>query len=82
VQARATLAKAVREQPSNPQTWLALGRYDLRSSPAAALKELQAAIYLDPQSIAPELLTPQRKDAEAIEIFNDYVLALRMSGGH
>jgi hypothetical protein len=82
VHARATLAKAVGEQPSNPQTWLALGRYDLHRSPAAALKELQAAIYLDPQSIAPELLAPPRKDAEAIEIYNDYVLALRMSGGH
>ena len=28
--ARATLERAVRLQPSNPQTWLALGRYDAR----------------------------------------------------
>ena len=27
--ARATLQKAVRQQPSNPQTWLTLGRFDL-----------------------------------------------------
>jgi tetratricopeptide (TPR) repeat protein len=76
-QARATLQRAVREQPSNPQTWLTLARYDLAREPAAALHELQAAIYLDPESIAPELLTPQRKDREAIEIYNDYVQALR-----
>ena len=32
--ARATLQHAVRLQPSNPQTWLALGRFDLRADPA------------------------------------------------
>jgi tetratricopeptide (TPR) repeat protein len=78
-QAHATLQRAVREQPSNPQTWLALARYDLAREPLAALHELQAAIYLDPESIAPELLTPERKDREAIEIYNDYVQALRAS---
>ncbi len=80
-QARATLAKAVSEQPSNPQTWLALARYDLNREPRAALHELQAAIYLDPESIAPEMLA--RKDAEAregIEIYNDYVQTLRATG--
>ena len=35
--ARATLQRAVHLQPSNPQTWLALARYDLASDPAAAL---------------------------------------------
>jgi hypothetical protein len=78
-QARATLQRAVREQPSNPQTWLALGRFDLSRNPQAALRELQAAIYLDPESIAPELLSPARGDREAVEIYNDYVQALRMA---
>jgi len=78
-QARATLQRAVREQPSNPQTWLALGRFDLAGNPRAALTELQAAIYLDPESIAPELLSPARGDREAVEIYNDYIQALRMA---
>jgi hypothetical protein len=48
---RATLQKAVRLQPSNPQTWLELGLYDRRKQPRAALRELRAAVYLDPRSI-------------------------------
>jgi hypothetical protein len=48
---RSTLQKAVRLQPSNPQTWLELGLYDRPSQPQAALQELRAAVYLDPQSI-------------------------------
>ncbi len=77
--ARATLERAVREQPSNPQTWLALGRYDLSTDPSAAVKDLQAAIYLNPESIAPELLTREYNDPEAVEIYNDYIQALRAS---
>jgi hypothetical protein len=73
--ARDTLLKAVREQPSNPQTWLTLGRYDLHTDPAAALTELRAAIYLDPESIAPEELASG--SPEAIEIYDAYVQALR-----
>jgi len=72
--ARATLQRAVRLQPSNPQTWLALARYDLTSSPRAAVDELQAAIYLNPESIAPEAVAKER---EALEIHNDYIEALR-----
>jgi cytochrome c-type biogenesis protein CcmH/NrfG len=49
--ARATLQKAVRLQPSNPQTWLTLGQYDMPTNPQAAVNELRAAVYLDPQSI-------------------------------
>jgi hypothetical protein len=75
--ARATLQRAVRLQPSNPQTWLYLGEYDLRSDPRSAVDELGAAIYLDPESIAPELI--QQGNARAIEIQNDYVQALRAS---
>jgi tetratricopeptide (TPR) repeat protein len=72
--ARATLQRAVRLQPSNPQTWLALGRYDLASDPRSAVQELQAAIYLNPESIAPEALAKER---QAVEIHNDYIQALR-----
>jgi hypothetical protein len=49
--ARATLQKAVRLQPSNPETWLTLGEYDLTSDPQAAMQELRAAVYLNPLSI-------------------------------
>jgi len=75
--ARATLERAVRLQPSNPQTWLALGRHDLTSNPQAAVKELQAAIYLDPESIAPEAIA--NGEREAIEIRNQYIQALQAS---
>jgi O-antigen ligase len=75
--ARATLQRAVRLQPSNPQTWLTLGRYDLTHAPRSALAELQAAIYLNPESIAPELLASHQR--EAVEIYNDYVEAVRAS---
>lgn len=73
--ARQTLVKAVRLQPSNPQTWLALGRMDLDSRPQAALSELRAAIYLDPQSIS---LAPPASE-EAIRLYNEYVQALRQT---
>ncbi len=39
-------------QPSNPETWLTLGEYDLKSNPRAAVGELRAAVYLNPESIA------------------------------
>jgi hypothetical protein len=50
--ARGTLQKAVRTQPSNPETWLTLGEYDLKNNPRAAVGELRAAVYLNPESIA------------------------------
>jgi hypothetical protein len=49
--ARATLQKAVKLQPSNPQTWRALGEYDMTANPSAAVEELRAAVYLNPESI-------------------------------
>jgi hypothetical protein len=49
--ARATLQKAVQLQPSNPQTWLTLGQYDMTADPREAVNELRAAVYLDPLSI-------------------------------
>jgi hypothetical protein len=63
--ARATLQKAVRLEPSNPQTWFTLGEYDLVADPRAAVGELRAAVYLDPESIP---------------IQNAYVQALRGTG--
>ncbi len=78
--AKATLQRAVRLQPSNPQAWLALARYDLSSEPAVALKELQAAIYLNPELIAPEAIAPPYPNPESVEIYNDYVQALRAPG--
>jgi O-antigen ligase/Tfp pilus assembly protein PilF len=74
--ARATLERAVRTQPSNPESWLALGRYELQDDdPAAAVGALQAAIYLDPELIAPEAIADGRR--KAIETQNDYIQALR-----
>jgi O-antigen ligase/polysaccharide polymerase Wzy-like membrane protein/tetratricopeptide repeat protein len=84
--ARATLLQAVRLQPSNPQTWLALGEFDLahpgargasEGGPHAAVSELAAAIYLNPELVAPESIA--RGSQEAITAQNDYVEALRAS---
>ena len=87
--ARATLQHAVRLQPSNPETWLRLGEYDLASERSgvtiaaaeggahAVVTELGAAIFLNPESIAPEAVADG--NPEAIMIQNDYVEALRAS---
>ena len=72
-----TLQRAVRLQPSNPETWLALGEDELARAPRSALGPLSAAIYLNPESIAPALIA--RGDPEAIAIQNEYVQALRAS---
>jgi cytochrome c-type biogenesis protein CcmH/NrfG len=76
--AQSTFQRAVRLQPSNPETWLALGEFDVTTAPRAAVDELGAAIYLNPESIAPELIAAGNE--EAITIQNDYVEALRGSG--
>ncbi len=73
--ARATLQKAVRLQPSNPRTWLTLGQFDLTSTPQAALQELRAGIYLNPELISAEALS--RGEQEAVQVYNDYIVALR-----
>jgi hypothetical protein len=62
--ARATLQKAVQMQPSNPETWLTLGEYDLKSDPQAAVGELRAAVYLNPESIAAQNAYVQALRAE------------------
>jgi O-antigen ligase len=78
--ARATLTRAVRLQPSNPQSWLELARFDLSNDhPRLAVSELQAAIYLNPELIAPEAIAPPYGQQEAIETYNDYIQALRAS---
>ena len=74
--ARATLVRAVHLQPSNPQTWKALGEYDLRNgSPTAALGELRATVYLNPEAVAP--LASIQYDPELLAIQNAYIQALR-----
>jgi Flp pilus assembly protein TadD len=73
--ARATLQRAVRLQPSNPETWAHLGEYDASGDPRSAVDELRAAVYLNPQSIAPEAIA--RGNEESIILRNDYVDALR-----
>ena len=75
--ARATLQRAVKLQPSNPETWLHLGLYEIRGNPRMALSDLEAVIYLDPQSIAPELITGPRASTTSIELQNAYIQALR-----
>jgi hypothetical protein len=76
--ARATLVRAVHLQPSNPQTWKALGEYDLRTGNyTAALNELRATVYLNPEAVAP--LASIRYDPELLAIQNDYIQALRES---
>jgi tetratricopeptide (TPR) repeat protein len=77
--ARATLQKAVRLQPSNPQTWLELARFDLASNPKAALSEFQAGIYLNPELISTEAISPPNAQPESVEVYNDYIQALRAS---
>jgi tetratricopeptide (TPR) repeat protein len=77
--ARATLQKAVRLQPSNPQTWLELARFDLASNPKAAVSEFQAAIYLNPELISTEAISPPNAQPESVEVYNDYIQALRAS---
>jgi len=74
--ARATLVRAVHLQPSNPQTWKALGEYDLRTGNyTAALNELRATVYLNPEAVAP--LSVIQYDPELLAIQNAYIQALR-----
>jgi O-antigen ligase len=74
--ARATLVRAVHLQPSNPQTWQTLGEYDLRNGdPKAAMSELRAAVYLNPEAIAP--LSAIQYDPALLALHNDYLEALR-----
>ena len=51
-EAGAALEKAVRVQPDNPDPWLRLADFELDTlqRPAAALKAIRPALYLDPRS--------------------------------
>ncbi len=74
--ARATLVRAVHLQPSNPQTWQTLGEYDLQTgNPKAALNELRATVYLNPEAVAP--LSAIEHDPALLAIQNAYIQALR-----
>ena len=75
------LQRAVHLQPSNPQTWTRTRRATTSATdPGAALKELEAAVYLNPESIASEAISGPAAQPESIEIYNDYIQALRASG--
>ena len=68
--------RAVHLQPSNPQTWQTLGEYDLRTgNPKAALNELRATVYLNPEAVAP--LSAIEHDPALLAIQNAYIQALR-----
>jgi cytochrome c-type biogenesis protein CcmH/NrfG len=72
--AAATYAHAVHVQPSNWQTWEALGEYELHSGDArGALNALRAAVYLNPEAIAPAATINE----ELLTLQNDYLQALR-----
>jgi hypothetical protein len=75
--ARATLQKAVRLQPSDPQTWLTLGQYDMSTNPQAAVSELRAAVYLDPESIP-----IQNAYVQALRAAPQATHAVRRTGRH
>jgi hypothetical protein len=81
--ARSTLARAVHLQPSNPRTWQELGEFDLRAGMSrSALNELRAAVYLNPEAVAPQATIAN--DAELLTLQDDYLQALRAttpSGG-
>ncbi len=72
--ASVTYEQAVHLQPSNWQTWEALGEYELRAGdPRSALNALRAAVYLNPEAIAPRATINE----ELLTLQNDYLQALR-----
>jgi O-Antigen ligase len=71
--------RAVHLQPSNFKTWQALGEYDLAvGRPSAALEALRAAVYLNPQAVAPPASIAT--NGELLSIQNAYLRALRAVG--
>jgi cytochrome c-type biogenesis protein CcmH/NrfG len=49
--ARSALQKAVRNEPANPATWLALAEFELSEGrKPQALSAVGSALYLDPRS--------------------------------
>jgi O-Antigen ligase len=79
--AATTYEHAVHLQPADFHTWQALGEYDLRTSqPRAALNALRAAVYLNPEAVAPR--ADIAENAELLTIQNDYLQALRATGSN
>jgi O-antigen ligase len=77
--ATATLQKAVRLQPANPQAWAALGEHYLQlANDQAAVQDFRAAAYLNPEMVAPEAQIV--RDPELLGLRNEYLLALRGTG--
>jgi O-antigen ligase len=73
--ARATYEHAVHVQPSNWQTWEALGEYELQAGdPRSALNALRAAVYLNPLAVAPGATVDNE---ELLSLRDDYLQALR-----
>ncbi|HXB64384.1 MAG TPA: O-antigen ligase family protein [Solirubrobacteraceae bacterium] len=78
--AAATYERAVHLQPANFHTWQALGEYDLQhGQPQAALQALRAAVYLNPEAVAPRVEIAD--NAELLSIQNSYLQALRDTAG-
>jgi O-antigen ligase len=81
--AQASYERAVHLQPSNPQTWQALGEYELSAGqPKNALDALRAAVYLNPQAIDSRATIGE--DGELLTLQDAYLQALRAnasSGG-
>jgi hypothetical protein len=74
-----TYERAVHLQPSNFKTWQALGEYDLETDrPQAALSALRAAVYLNPEAVAPR--PDIAENAELLSIQDAYLRALRATG--
>lgn len=79
--AAATYERAVHLQPSNFKTWQALGEYDLRSGqPQAALQALRAAVFLNPEAVAP--LASLAANGELLSLQSEYLQALRAAGSN
>jgi O-antigen ligase len=77
--AEATLQKGVNLQPANPQAWSALAEHDLQAGNyPSAVQEFRAAVYLDPEIVAPE--TQTASDPELLGVRNEYLQALRAIG--
>ncbi len=54
LQAKAALEQAVRLQPDNPESWIALAQYELETGDAKAAETTsRRAVYLDPRSSRP-----------------------------
>jgi hypothetical protein len=72
--ARRTLAKMVRLQPSNPETWQKLGKRELEAGdPSAAVQDLSAAIFLNPQAGRPRT----ELSGSLLALQDAYISALR-----